>query len=112
MADSKSTNTFRPKHKLSKDSAQYQLYKTARKWKSLGIGATLYDAVKLPPDVKIEDWVSVHGKECGKYLCLTSAVVDFYNTVNLLYGSVTAFCSPETCPVMSAGEKYVELIPL
>ena len=32
--------------------------------------------------------------------------VDFFNQINLLYGSVTEFCTPKTCAVMSAGPKY------
>ncbi|KAL1093972.1 hypothetical protein V6Z11_D06G064200 [Gossypium hirsutum] len=29
--------------------------------------------------------------------------VDFFNQVNLLYGTLTKFCSPENCPTMTAG---------
>ena len=35
--------------------------------------------------------------------------IDFFNQVNLLYGSVAEFCTAQTCPVMSAGPKYVPL---
>lgn len=34
------------------------------------------------------------------------AAVDFFNQVNLLYGTLTEFCTPENCPTMSAGPKY------
>ncbi|RUO96320.1 mps one binder kinase activator-like 1B-like protein [Jimgerdemannia flammicorona] len=34
------------------------------------------------------------------------AAVDFYNQINMLYGTITEFCTPEECPVMSAGPKY------
>lgn len=34
------------------------------------------------------------------------AVVDFYNQVNLLYGSITEFCSPQSCPEMKATDEY------
>lgn len=37
-------------------------------------------------------------------------VVDFYNQINLLYGSITEFCSPTTCPEMKATDEY-ELPP-
>ncbi|KAL1092709.1 hypothetical protein V6Z11_D07G242800 [Gossypium hirsutum] len=30
-------------------------------------------------------------------------VVDFFNQVNLLYGTLTKFCTPENCPTMTAG---------
>jgi len=32
--------------------------------------------------------------------------VDFYNEVSLLYGTITEFCTAETCPTMCAGPKY------
>jgi hypothetical protein len=34
-------------------------------------------------------------------------VVDFYNHINLLYGSITEFCSPHSCPEMKATDEYV-----
>jgi Mob1/phocein family len=34
------------------------------------------------------------------------AVVDFYNQINLLYGAITEFCSPQTCPEMKATDEY------
>lgn len=35
-------------------------------------------------------------------------VVDFYNQINLLYGAITEFCSPQSCPEMKATDEYVE----
>lgn len=32
-------------------------------------------------------------------------VVDFYNHINLLYGSITEFCSPQSCPEMKATDE-------
>ena len=32
--------------------------------------------------------------------------VDFFNQINMLYGTITEFCTEDTCPVMSAGPKY------
>lgn len=40
--------------------------------------------------------------------------LDFYNQINMLYGTVTEFCTPTECPVMSAGSRWVRssrLIP-
>jgi MOB kinase activator 1 len=37
-------------------------------------------------------------------------VVDFYNHINLLYGSITEFCSPQSCPEMKATDEYVTII--
>jgi MOB kinase activator 1 len=33
-------------------------------------------------------------------------VIEFFNHVNLLYGSITEFCTPSSCPTMSAGPRY------
>ena len=35
-------------------------------------------------------------------------VVDFYNQINLLYGAITEFCSPQSCPDMKATDEYVD----
>ncbi|EMP30132.1 Mps one binder kinase activator-like 1A [Chelonia mydas] len=37
---------------------------------------------------------------------LQSPAVDFFNQINMLYGTITDFCTEESCPVMSAGPKY------
>jgi hypothetical protein len=42
---------------------------------------------------------------CGCLLFSISAV-DFFNQVNLLYGTLTEFCTDENCPTMTAGPKY------
>uniref|UniRef100_R7WFU0 Mps one binder kinase activator-like protein 1 n=1 Tax=Aegilops tauschii TaxID=37682 RepID=R7WFU0_AEGTA len=34
------------------------------------------------------------------------SAVDFFNQVNILYGTLMEFCTPATCPTMSAGPKY------
>ena len=33
--------------------------------------------------------------------------VDFFNQINMLYGTITEFCSKEECPVMTAGPRCV-----
>ncbi|KAI9597952.1 Mob1/phocein [Syncephalis fuscata] len=53
----------------------------------------LKKVVKLPAGEKQCEWIAVH-------------VVDFFNQVNLLYGTITEFCTPRDCPVMSAGDRY------
>ncbi|KAG8218711.1 Mob1/phocein [Butyriboletus roseoflavus] len=32
--------------------------------------------------------------------------VDFFNHLNMLYGTVTEFCTTRECPIMSAGPRY------
>lgn len=39
-------------------------------------------------------------------LTLLFAAVDFFNQVNLLYGTLTEFCTAENCPTMTAGCCY------
>lgn len=36
----------------------------------------------------------------------TVSAVDFFNQINMLYGTITEFCTPQDCPVMSAGPRY------
>lgn len=35
--------------------------------------------------------------------------VDFFNQINMLYGTITEFCTEINCPIMSAGPKYDEI---
>lgn len=60
---------------------------------TLGSDNALIQAVKLPRDEDINEWLAIH-------------VVDFYNHINMLYGAITEFCSPVTCPRMIATEEY------
>lgn len=59
---------------------------------TLGSGA-LRQAVMLPEGEDLNEWIAVH-------------IVDFYNQINMLYGTITEFCSPKTCPKMMATEEY------
>jgi hypothetical protein len=38
------------------------------------------------------------------------AAVDFFNQASVLYGTLMEFCTPATCPTMSAGQKYSILL--
>lgn len=60
---------------------------------TLGSANALIQAVKLPQDEDTNEWLAIH-------------VVDFYNQINMLYGAITEFCSPATCPRMIATEEY------
>ncbi|BAT80047.1 hypothetical protein VIGAN_02300700 [Vigna angularis var. angularis] len=59
---------------------------------TLGSG-NLREAVKLPPGEDINEWLAVN-------------TVDFFNQVNILFGTLTEFCTANNCPTMSAGPKY------
>ncbi|RCK57941.1 putative maintenance of ploidy protein mob1 [Candida viswanathii] len=65
---------------------------------TLGSDNALIQAVKLPRDEDVNEWLAIH-------------VVDFYNHINMLYGAITEFCSPVTCPRMIATEEY-EIAPV
>lgn len=59
---------------------------------TLGSG-NVSEAVKLPPGEDLREWLAVN-------------TVDFYNAVSVLYITLMDFCTPQSCPSMSAGEKY------
>ncbi|XP_044955379.1 MOB kinase activator-like 1A isoform X1 [Hordeum vulgare subsp. vulgare] len=53
----------------------------------------LREVVRLPVGEDLNEWLAVN-------------TVDFFNQVNILYGTLMEFCTPATCPTMSAGPKY------
>ncbi|KAK9408102.1 MOB kinase activator 3B [Crotalus adamanteus] len=83
--------TFRPKRKFEPGTQRFELHKRAQA--SLNSGVDLKAAVQLPTGEDLSDWVAVH-------------VVDFFNRINLIYGTICEFCTERTCPVMSGGPKY------
>lgn len=82
--------TFRPPKDYKKGTTRYNLMQFA---KSLVRSGDLHKAVRLPPEVELNHWLSVH-------------TVDLYNITNVLYGSITEYCSEQSCPVMSSGKRY------
>ncbi|XP_010573892.1 PREDICTED: MOB kinase activator 1B [Haliaeetus leucocephalus] len=90
MCGSRSSKTFKPKKNIPEGSHQYELLKHAEA--TLGSG-NLRMAVMLPEGEDLNEWVAVN-------------TVDFFNQINMLYGTITDFCTEESCPVMSAGPKY------
>ncbi|XP_059690025.1 MOB kinase activator 3B [Gavia stellata] len=83
--------TFRPKRKFEPGTQRFELHKRAQA--SLNSGVDLKAAVQLPSGEDQNDWVAVH-------------VVDFFNRINLIYGTICEYCTERTCPVMSGGPKY------
>eukprot|EP00271_Cylindrocystis_brebissonii_P013293 TRINITY_DN33016_c0_g1_i1.p1 TRINITY_DN33016_c0_g1~~TRINITY_DN33016_c0_g1_i1.p1 ORF type:complete len:213 (-),score=36.42 TRINITY_DN33016_c0_g1_i1:154-792(-) len=82
--------TFRPRKNTPQGSKGVQLRKHIDA--TLGSG-NLREAVRLPPGEDLGEWLAVN-------------TVDFYNQVNLLYGTLCEYCTNESCPTMSAGPKY------
>jgi len=86
----KKNKTFKPRRDIQEGTKQYQLKKFAEA--TLGSG-NLRQAVKLPEGEDLNEWLAVN-------------TVDFFNQINMLYGTISEFCTPRDCPVMSAGPKY------
>ncbi|KAJ2898732.1 putative maintenance of ploidy protein mob1 [Zalerion maritima] len=81
-------NQFRPRP--GKGATSYQLRQYAEA--TLG-GGSLRKVVKLPEGEDENEWLAVN-------------MVDFYNQINLLYGAITEFCSPQSCPEMKATDEF------
>ncbi|XP_051667898.1 MOB kinase activator 1A isoform X3 [Manacus candei] len=86
---SRSSKTFKPKKNIPEGSHQYELLKHAEA--TLGSG-NLRQAVMLPEGEDLNEWIAVN-------------TVDFFNQINMLYGTITEFCTESSCPVMSAGPR-------
>ncbi|KAF2865310.1 Mob1/phocein [Massariosphaeria phaeospora] len=80
---------FKPQ-KSNRGTSSWQLKQYAEA--TLGSGS-LRKAVKLPEGEDKDEWLAVN-------------VVDFYNQINLLYGAITEFCSPQSCPEMKATDEF------
>uniref|UniRef100_A0A7S3CUW0 Uncharacterized protein n=1 Tax=Palpitomonas bilix TaxID=652834 RepID=A0A7S3CUW0_9EUKA len=93
FADKK--KTFRPKKQHQKGTKFHELHKYVKTTlkATLGGPGNLRQAVALPAGENLNDWLAVN-------------TVDFFNQINLMYGSILDFCTPDTCPVMNAGAKY------
>ncbi|XP_057311697.1 MOB kinase activator 1B [Hydractinia symbiolongicarpus] len=87
---SRNNKTFKPRKSIPEGTHQYDLLKHAEA--TLGSG-NLRNAVMLPEGEDLNEWIAVN-------------TVDFFNQINMLYGTITDHCTPESCPVMSAGPKF------
>ncbi|KAL5281135.1 MOB3B family protein [Megaselia abdita] len=83
--------TFRPRKGFKAGTIRYSLHKQAQA--SLQSGVNLRQVVKLPEGESLGDWQAVH-------------VVDFFNRINLIHGTVAENCTDVTCPTMSGGPRY------
>lgn len=87
--------TLRPQKEHKKGTRRSYLHQKLRESFSSGT-VNLEDFVRLPDGEDKDEWIAVH-------------VIDFYNDLSLLYGTISDLCTAETCPVMSAGSKYTYL---
>ncbi|XP_007885239.1 MOB kinase activator 3C [Callorhinchus milii] len=83
--------TFRPRKKFEPGTQRFELYKKAQA--SLKSGVDLKTVVQLPVGENLNDWIAVN-------------TVDFFNRINLIYGTICEYCTERSCPVMTGGLKY------
>jgi len=86
----KNGKTFKPRKDIVEGTHQHELLRHAAE--TLGTG-NMRQAVALPAGVDLDEWVAVN-------------TVDFFNQINMLYGTIQEFCTEEKCPIMSASAKY------
>uniref|UniRef100_A0A0M3HMT5 Mob1/phocein family n=1 Tax=Ascaris lumbricoides TaxID=6252 RepID=A0A0M3HMT5_ASCLU len=87
----RASKTFRPKKRFPVGTLRYNLHKQAQA--TLHSGVDLRAAVRLPANENFDDWLAVH-------------TVDFFNRINLLYGTIADVCTAKSCPTMSGGPRY------
>ncbi|CAA22288.1 Maintenance of ploidy protein mob1 [Schizosaccharomyces pombe] len=85
----KTAKTFRVR-KTEAGTKHYQLRQYAEA--TLGSGS-LMEAVKLPKGEDLNEWIAMN-------------TMDFYTQINMLYGTITEFCTAASCPQMNAGPSY------
>lgn len=113
-SNARTKGPFKPRS-ATKGTSSYQLRRFAEE--TLGSGS-LRKAVKLPEGEDVNEWLAVNGMfgvsrfsrewaTANRYWRGWRKVVDFYNQINLLYGSITEFCSPQSCPEMKATDECV-----
>ncbi|KAK3056873.1 Mitotic exit network component [Extremus antarcticus] len=88
--NARTRNTAFQPQKRAKGTNSWQLKQFAEA--TLGSGS-LRKVVQLPEGEDRDEWLAVN-------------VVDFYNQINLLYGAITEFCSPTSCPEMKATDEF------
>uniref|UniRef100_A0A0K0DKX9 MOB kinase activator-like 3 n=1 Tax=Angiostrongylus cantonensis TaxID=6313 RepID=A0A0K0DKX9_ANGCA len=87
--------TFRPKKRFPEGTMRYNLHKKAQA--TLHSGVDLRTAVRLPVKENLDDWIAVH-------------TVDFFNRINLMYGTIADVCTKESCPTMSGGLNLLSMM--
>jgi MOB kinase activator 1 len=92
---------------------------------TLGSG-NMRSAVVLPKGEELNEWLAVNSqtqimhmlaaettefirRSPSLHVCLIFlllSAVDFFNEISLLYGTITEFCTSQSCPVMSASAQF------
>ncbi|KAI1714605.1 mob1/phocein family domain-containing protein [Ditylenchus destructor] len=55
--------------------------------------SSIKDVVKLPQGEDVNEWIAVN-------------IVDFFNQITMLFGTISEFCTAESCPKMTAGASH------
>ncbi|OON17066.1 Mob1/phocein family protein, partial [Opisthorchis viverrini] len=84
------SKTFKPRKHIPDDDRQHEILQDAVATLDSG---DLRLAVRLPEGEDLHEWIAFN-------------TVEFFNQINMLYGTLLEFCTEESCPVMSAGPKY------
>ncbi|KAH9129683.1 hypothetical protein LEN26_005685 [Aphanomyces euteiches] len=85
------TRSLRPKKQHTYGTRTWQIHQQVKQ--TLAAKEDVADAIHLPPGYTKEEWIAVH-------------VIDFYNEISLLYGTISELCTATTCPEMAAGPSF------
>ncbi|OQR97112.1 hypothetical protein THRCLA_07094 [Thraustotheca clavata] len=88
------TRAMRPKQQHVYGTRTWDMHKHIKD--SLAQGLDVIECIQLPPGFARGEWIVVH-------------VIDFFNEVSLLYGTISELCTTTSCPQMSAGPCYTYL---
>ncbi|KAJ3442071.1 mob kinase activator-like [Anaeramoeba flamelloides] len=84
------SSIFIPKRKVRDKEKQRELLEYTE---NISGHQNLRKTVRLPEGESINEWLA----------CNT---VDFYNQINMIFGTINLYCDSQTCPSMTAGSKY------
>lgn len=86
--------SFKPLKKIETGSRGYKL----RNFRTMTLGlGDISVAAKLPKGEDLNEWLAIN-------------TIEFYNEINVIYGTVVEFCTDKSCPIMSAGPKSASYI--
>ncbi|OQR99002.1 hypothetical protein ACHHYP_07507 [Achlya hypogyna] len=88
------SRALRPKRAHIYGTRTWEMHKHIKA--SLAQGLDVLETVQLPAGFHLPEWIAVH-------------VIDFFNEVSLLYGTISELCTSASCPQMSAGPCYTYL---
>ncbi|DAZ97672.1 TPA: hypothetical protein N0F65_009673 [Lagenidium giganteum] len=88
------SRSLRPRKKHTQGTRTWNLHRQIKD--SMARGLDMLDCVQVPEGTMAEEWIAVH-------------IIDFFNEISLLYGTVSELCTSTSCPQMTAGPCYTYL---